>query len=112
MNSQSNEYPSIIQKLDKNTFAFNYNVQEQVNENDEVYYTYEQTIINDRDLTHNKILRDTINEKFDTDQQLKLVNDYISYNLNILTDEKYKTRYEDFLSFRAFIKNKIDSLIL
>ena len=62
MNSQSNEYPSIIQKLDKNTFAFNYNVQEQVNENNEVYYTYEQTIINDRDLTHNKILRDTINE--------------------------------------------------
>lgn len=112
MNSQSNEYPSIIQKLDKNTFAFNYNVQEQVNENNEVYYTYEQTIINDRDLTHNKILRDTINEKFDTDQQLKLVNDYISYNLNILTDEKYKTRYEDFLYFRAFIKNKIDSLIL
>ena len=38
MNSQSNEYPSIIQKLDKNTFAFNYNVQEQVNENNEVYW--------------------------------------------------------------------------
>ena len=28
MKSQSNEYPSVIQKLDSNSFAFNYNVKE------------------------------------------------------------------------------------
>lgn len=112
MSSQSNEYPSVIQRLDKNTFAFNYNIQEKVNDNNEVYYTYEQIIINDRDITHDKILRDTINENFDINQQLKLVNDYFSFKLNLLTDEKYKTRYEDFLSFRAAMKDKIDNLIL
>ena len=50
MKSQSNEYPSVIQKLDSNSFAFNYNIQESKVEDSEgklnTVYTYDQVIVN------------------------------------------------------------------
>lgn len=107
MKSQSNEYPSVIEKLDSTTYAFNYNVIEKEREDIEgirKYYEYEQVIINSSTIDDNDIIRNTILNNWDVNQQLKLVNDYIAYQIGILTDEKYKTRYEEFLQFRATFK--------
>lgn len=111
MKSQSNEYPVMIQRLDNKSYAFNYNIQEKSNENG-TYYEYDQVIINESNIDSNSVLRQTLTDNWDINEQLKLVNDYLSYQLNILSDEKYKTRYEDFLNFRATIKSVIDSTVI
>ena len=115
MKSQSNDYPSIIQKLDSTTFVFNYNIEKktkQTENEEEVYYEYDQIVINTDKLDHDEIIRETINTNFDINQQLKLVNDYHAYIIGLVKDESYKTRYEDFLSFRYTIKNKIQNLLI
>lgn len=122
MKSQSNEYPSVIQKLDSNTFVFNYNVVESKNENisdmelenggNDTIYTYDQVVVNSSTINKDDIIRNTIIENFDINQQLKLVNDYISYTMGILKDEIYVTRYKDFLEFRALMKETILNLVI
>lgn len=112
MKSQSNEYPSVIQKLDNNTFAFNYNIVESKDEEDNITYTYDQVIVNSSSVDKDDIIRNTIIENFDINQQLKLVNDYFAYSMGVLSDEKYATRYKDFLEFRAAIKEKILDIII
>ena len=116
MKSQSNEYPSVIQKLDSNSFAFNYNVKESKVEDSEgklnTVYTYDQVIVNASTIDKDDIIRNTIIENFDINQQLKLVNDYFAYSMGILSDEKYATRYKDFLEFRAAIKEKILDIVI
>lgn len=122
MKSQSNEYPSVIQKLDSNTFVFNYNVVESKNENisgmelenggNDTIYTYDQVVVNSSTINKDDIIRNTIIENFDINQQLKLVNDYISYTMGILKDEIYVTRYRDFLEFRALMKETILNLVI
>ena len=116
MKSQSNEYPSVIQKLDSNSFAFNYNVKESEVEDNEgnliTVYTYDQVIVNASTIDKDDIIRNTIIENFDINQQLKLVNDYFAYSMGILSDETYVTRYKDFLEFRAAIKEKILDIVI
>lgn len=110
MKSQSNEYPSVIEKLDSTTYVFNYNIVEKQKEDVDgtiTYYEYDQIVVNNKDINDNDITRNTILENWDINQQLKLVNDYMAYQLGILQDEKYKTRYEDFLYFRANFKNNL-----
>ena len=116
MKSQSNEYPSVIQKLDSNSFAFNYNVKESKVEDSEgklnTVYTYDQVIVNALTIDKDDIIRNAIIENFDINQQLKLVNDYFAYSMGILSDEIYVTRYKDFLEFRAAIKEKILDIVI
>lgn len=103
MKSSYNERPAMIQKLDNNSYAFNYNIVEVVND-EETYYECDQVIINESNINDNSIIRDVIVANWDVNQQLKLVNDYFAYNLGLTTDELYKTRYEDFLEFRSKLK--------
>lgn len=116
MKSQSNERPVIVEKLDSKTYAFNYNIVEKEKENEqgevEKYYEYEQITIDSADITDNDVIRETINSHWDINQQLKLVNDYFAYNLGLETEEKYKTRYEDFLEFRSTMKASITKSII
>ena len=110
MKSQSNEYPSVIERLDSTTYVFNYNIVEKQKEDIDgtiTYYEYDQIVVNSDNVNDNDITRNTILENWDINQQLKLVNDYMAYQLGILTDEKYKQRYEDFLYFRASFKDKL-----
>ena len=111
MKSQSNEYPAMIQRLDNKSYAFNDNKQEKSNE-DGVDYEFDQVIVNEANVNSNSILRQVLVDNWDVNQQLKLANDYFAYQLGILSDEKYKTRYEDFLSFRATIKSEIDKTVI
>ena len=65
MKSQSNIYPSMIQKLDHNTYAFNYNIVEkekEATENEEasIYYEYEQIIVNNSTINEDDVIRNTI----------------------------------------------------
>lgn len=112
MKSQSNEYPSVIQKLDNNTFAFNYNIIESKDEEDNITYIYDQVIVNSSSVDKDDIIRNTIIENFDINQQLKLVNDYFAYSMGILSDEIYAKRYRDFLEFRSVMKEKILDLVI
>ena len=112
MKSQSNEYPSVIQKLDNNTVAFNYNIVESKDEEDNITYTYDQVIVNSSSVDKDDIIRNTIIENFDINQQLKLVNDYFAYSMGILSDEIYAKRYRDFLEFRSVMKEKILDLVI
>lgn len=112
MKTLSNEYPSIIQKLDSTTYVFNYNIVEVKQEDDSIAYEYDQIVINSNTVDQNDVIRNTINSNWDINQQLKLVNDYMAFNLGLETDEKYKTRYEDFLQFRSAMKAHIIKSIL
>ena len=111
MKSQSNEYPTIIQKLDSTSYAYNYNIQKKSND-EGTYYEFDQVIVNGKEINNNDLLREVLISNWDVNQELKLVNDFIAYQLGILTDDKYKTRYEDFLSFRAQMKDSIDKSII
>lgn len=111
MKTQSNEYPSMIQKLDSKTYVFNYNIVEIENEDSSIY-EYDQTVINSDTIDQDDIIRNTLIENWDINQQLKLVNDYFAFTLGLETDKKYKTRYEDFLQFRSKMKAYIAKGIL
>lgn len=109
------EKPNAIQRLDSKTYAFNYNITENTRTNEdgeeETYYEYDQVVVNCSEVSSNDVVKNTLLDNFDRDYQLKLINDYKSYELGILTDESCKTRYEDFLQFRADVKNTIDETV-
>lgn len=116
MKSQSNERPAMVQKLDSKTYVFNYNIVEKEKENEEgeieVYYEYDQVTVDTANITDNEVIKNVINCNWDINQQLKLVNDYFAYNLGLETEGKYKTRYEDFLEFRANMKAAITKSVI
>lgn len=112
MKSQSNIKPVMIERLNSTSYAFNYNVETKLDEDNNPYYVYEQVIINSCDINNNDIVRDTLLTNWDINEQIKLINDYNAYNLGLLKDEKYKTRYEDFLTFRTSMKENVDKNIL
>lgn len=115
MKTQSDEKPVMIQKLDSTNYAFNYNVQEKEIEIDgelKIIYEYESIVVNNNNVDNDDIIRNTINSNWDINQQLKLVNDYFAYTLGLETEEKYKTRYEDFLEFRSTMKSAITKSII
>lgn len=111
MKAQYNEQPAMIQKLDDKSYAFNYNIEKIQNE-DSTAYVCDQVIINEDNINGDSIIREVLLKNWDVNQQFKLVNDYFAYQLGLTEDEKYKTRYEEFLEFRSKLKaNVIKSII-
>lgn len=61
-------------------------------------------------ITANKITEAMITEKWDSNYEQKLVNDYVSVSMEIITektDEKVKA-YKDYLIERKLVKEQID----
>lgn len=111
MKSCYSERPEMIQKLDDNSYAFNYNIEE-VKKDDETYYECEQVIINESNVNDDSIIRDVLLNNWDVNQQLKMVNDYFAYKLGLNKDEMCKTRYENFLDFRSKLKTSVTKSII
>ena len=82
MKSCYSERPEMIQKLDDNSYAFNYNIEE-VKKDDNTYYECEQVIINESNINDDSIIRDVLLNNWDVNQQLKMVNDYFEDNPRI-----------------------------
>lgn len=111
MKSCYSERPEMIQKLDDNSYAFNYNIEE-VKKDDNTYYECEQVIINESNINDDSIIRDVLLNNWDVNQQLKMVNDYFAYKLGLNKDEMCKTRYENFLDFRSKLKTSVTKSII
>lgn len=113
MKATSDTKPKTIEVLDSNTYAFNYNIVERQfiddKENTErTVYDFDQVIIpNTFSLDEDIVIAEVINQNYDLNQQFKLINDYYAYSGKLETQEKYKTRYEDFLKFRTETRNLI-----
>lgn len=111
MKSRYNKRPEMIQKLDNNSYAFNYNIVE-VKDNEDTYYECEQVIINESNVNDDSIIRNVLIENWDINQQLKIINDYFAYQLGINKNDMCKTRYEDFLEFRSKLKTSVTNNVI
>ena len=72
MKSQSNEFPIKIQDLGNGTSHFNYNVIEDVSEEQRTFYKYDQVIIKNP-VTYSKKIVALIREKYTVDDELSIL---------------------------------------
>lgn len=116
--------PSVLEAVGNGSYRYHYDIKEVENESHNVdgestddgakrtHYECQEAIVWEP-VTSNAITEAVISERWDGNQEQKLVNEYNAVQLGIITDkEEIKARteaYKDFLVERARLKAQVDA---
>lgn len=113
MKSVSDSKPKSIEKIGTYNYRFNYNIEEvEKEDNGETHVQYEfETVDVFAPLTANGITQAVIADKWPSDYEQKIINEYNAAQLGLYDEKTTEAKiaaYKEFLSERAAIKTYID----
>lgn len=110
MKSQSNKRPIVLHDLGNGSHHYNYNIVEKTVEDEEgkssKIFEYDQVLIWNEP-TYNKVVKEVIRSKWDSNQEFDLVNSYNAFKEEISEDETDRDNYLEYLDQIRAIKTMV-----
>lgn len=110
MKAYYDNQPSKLEKIGNGSYFYRFNIQKiQLDKFSKDQWVCDEVVVWEP-ITSNSITKAVITEKWDSNYEQKLINDFNAANLNIVDNVQEKiSRYEKYLQERKNLKDIIDS---